>query len=259
MKADAPPVAAVTGAAAGIGEASARAFGQAGYRVAGLDIDRERLTAAMAGLRSAGIDAHAIACDVADAAAVEAAFAVIRRDLGRLDALHSNAGAERYIALADSPVAGIERQLAVNLMGGLLCARAAIPLLAESDRGAIVFTASVQGHLTLPGNVAYAAAKAGLMAAARALAVELGGDGIRVNSVSPGTIDTPMLARALADMNAAGAGEFLDRVRTANALGRIGRPEEVANVVVFLCSAAASYITGEDIVVDGGYLRVKQF
>ena len=122
-----------------------------------------------------------------------------------------------------------------------------------------MLTASVQGHLTLPGCVPYAAAKAGLMAIARALAVELGSDGIRVNTVSPGTIDTPMLRRDLADMNQARPAAFLRKVEGANALGRIGAASEIADVVVFLCSDKASYVTGEDIVIDGGYLRVKKF
>ena len=117
----------------------------------------------------------------------------------------------------------------------------------------------MQGYTTLPGCVAYAACKAGLMAAARALAVEVGGDGVRVNSVSPGTIDTPMLRRDLEGMNVDEADAFLGRVEGANALGRIGRAEEVASAVVWLCSPEASYVTGTDLVVDGGYLRVKRF
>jgi NAD(P)-dependent dehydrogenase (short-subunit alcohol dehydrogenase family) len=120
-------------------------------------------------------------------------------------------------------------------------------------------TASVQAHLTLPGCVPYAAAKAGLIAVARALSVELGPKGIRVNTVSPGTIDTPMLQRSLKGMNRDEITNMLTQTREANALGRIGTPDEVANVVVFLCSEGATYITGEDVVVDAGYLRVKKF
>jgi NAD(P)-dependent dehydrogenase (short-subunit alcohol dehydrogenase family) len=97
------------------------------------------------------------------------------------------------------------------------------------------------------------------MATARALAVELGADAIRVNTVSPGTIDTPMLRRDLADMNSDDLAAFYAKVEGANALGRIGAAYEIADVVVFLCSDKASYVTGEDIVVDGGYLRVKKF
>ena len=127
-------------------------------------------------------------------------------------------------------------QVDVNLMGHLYCAKAALPLLSGAPGGWITSSPpSVQGHVTLPGCVPYAAAKAGLMAVARALAVELGGRGIRVNTVSPGTIDTPMLRRDLAGMDD-GKVQLLAQVRAANALGRVGEAREVADVVVFLCS-----------------------
>ena len=157
------------------------------------------------------------------------------------------------------PIEEMRSQIDVNLMGHLYCAKAALPLLGAASGGSIVFTASVQGHVTLPGCVPYAAAKAGLMAVARALAVELGAKGIRVNTVSPGTIDTPMLRRDLSGMSHEKIDDFLKQVRGANALGRIGEAREIADVVVFLCSERASYITGEDILVDGGFLAVKKF
>jgi NAD(P)-dependent dehydrogenase (short-subunit alcohol dehydrogenase family) len=122
-----------------------------------------------------------------------------------------------------------------------------------------VFISSVQAYVTLPGCVPYAAAKAGLVAAARALAPEVGRHGIRVNAIAPGTIDTPMLHRDLTGMGPEEAGQFLGKVAAANALGRIGRPDEIADVVVFLASAASRYITGATVVVDGGYLAVKTF
>lgn len=250
--------AAVTGAASGIGRATARAFAAAGYRVALLDVDSAGARSQADALAADGYEALAVTCDVASADSVASAFAAVVHRFGRLDALHANAAVERYVALELIPVEEIDRQIGINLVGALLCARAAIPLLAAAGGGSIVFTASVQGYLTLHGNVPYAAAKAGLMAAARALAVEVGDRGIRVNSVSPGTIRTPTLERSLAGMNPTSAAGFLDRVRGASALGRIGEPGEVADVVIFLCSPQASYITGEDIVVDGGYLRVKQ-
>jgi NAD(P)-dependent dehydrogenase (short-subunit alcohol dehydrogenase family) len=253
------PVAIVTGGASGIGAASSRAFGQAGYRVVVADLNGEAAAATASTLRDDGLDATHVRCDVAEPADVDAMFELVRRDDGRLDALHANAGVEGYFLLEEMAVDVLLRQIAVDLTGALLCARGAIPLLAESGGGSIVFTASVQGHLTLPGCVPYAAAKAGLMAAARALAVEVGDRRIRVNSVSPGTIDTPMLRRDLADMNPDQVEGFLDRVRAASALNRIGEAEEVAELVVFLCSSRAAYITGEDIAIDGGYLRVKKF
>ena len=252
-------VAVVTGAAGGIGRASVQAFAEAGYAVAALDLDEAGArrcaeeSAAGAGRRSLGIG-----CDIADWESVERAFARIAEELGRVDALHSNAGSEGYFAFEEIAVAELRRQIDVNLVGHLYCIKAALPLL-ERARGAIVITASVQGHLTLPGCAPYAAAKGGLMAAARALAVELGPKGIRINTISPGTIDTPMLDRSLAGMNTEEVDNLLAGVRGANALGRIGEPREVADVAVFLCSNGASYVTGEDVVVDGGYLRVKKF
>jgi NAD(P)-dependent dehydrogenase (short-subunit alcohol dehydrogenase family) len=249
-------VALVTGAANGIGRASAEAFAGAGYAVVLLDRDGDGARAAAAAL---GEPAIAVECDVSDWDDVRRAFDEVDRAHGRLDALHANAGSEGYYAFEEMPIEELRRQVDVNLMGHLYCLRAALPLLAAAGGGSIVLTASVQGHLTLPGCVPYAAAKAGLMAVARALAVELGPKGIRVNTVSPGTIATPMLDRSLEGMAAEEVEGFLGQVRAANALGRIGEPRDIANVVVFLCSEGAAYVTGEDVVVDGGYLRVKKF
>jgi NAD(P)-dependent dehydrogenase (short-subunit alcohol dehydrogenase family) len=249
-------VAVVTGAAAGIGLACARAFAKAGYLVALLDRDGDGVAAAAAEL---GDGALGIPCDVAAWEDVSAAFGRVGETFGRIDALHSNAGASGYFLFEEMAIEEMRSQIDVNLMGHLYCAKAALPLLSASPSAAIVFTASVQGHVTLPGCVPYAAAKAGLMAVARALAVELGGRGIRVNTVSPVTIDTPMLRRDLAGMSKDQLDGFFAQVRAANALGRVGGADEIANVVVFLCSELASYVTGEDVLVDGGYLAVKKF
>ena len=248
-------VAVVTGAASGIGRASATAFARAGYRLALLDRDAAGLAESLAVVP--GATTHI--CDIADHRQVKQAFGEIGSSHGRIDALHANAGVSTYMPFRELPADQIRRQVELNLVGHLYCVSEALPLLSVPETSAIVFTASVQGHLTLPGCVPYAAAKAGLMSAARALAVEVGEQGIRVNTVSPGTIDTPMLQRDLAGMDKTQAEGFLASVARANALGRIGEPREIAEVVVFLCSEGASYVTGEDIVVDGGYLRVKRF
>ena len=248
-------VAVITGAAAGIGRASAYAFAEAGYRVVLVDRDRNALQACVDEIAGAG--GHV--CDVSDPEQVTETFASIAGSHGRIDALHANAGLSTYSAFADLSADEMQSQIGVNLLGHLYCAKEALPLLLVPDSSAIVFTASVQGYVALPGCVPYAAAKAGLMGAARALAVELGEHGIRVNSVSPGTIDTPMLHRDLIGMDRGQVDDFFERVEQANALGRIGDAREVADIVVFLCSDRAAYVTGEDVVVDGGYLRVKRF
>jgi NAD(P)-dependent dehydrogenase (short-subunit alcohol dehydrogenase family) len=171
----------------------------------------------------------------------------------------ANAAVGLYSDLEEMAEEDIDRVLDVNLKGALTCAQLAIPALRARGGGSIVFVSSVQAYETLRGCVVYGAAKAGLVAAARALAVEVGEHGIRVNGIAPGTIDTPMLQRDLEGMNTADADGFLDRVRGANALGRIGTVEEVADVVVFLVSDAARYVTGTTVVADGGFLAVRTF
>jgi NAD(P)-dependent dehydrogenase (short-subunit alcohol dehydrogenase family) len=177
--------------------------------------------------------------------------------LGGLDVMVANAAVGVYADLAEMREADLDRVIDVNLKGALLSAQLAIPALRERGGGSIVFVTSVQAYATLRSCVAYGAAKAGLVAATRALAVELGADGIRVNAIAPGTIDTPMLARDLDAMNSADADGFLDRVRGANALGRIGTVQEIGDVVAFLVSDAARYVTGATIVADGGFLALK--
>jgi NAD(P)-dependent dehydrogenase (short-subunit alcohol dehydrogenase family) len=184
------------------------------------------------------------------AAAVEAA----RTRFGGLDIVFANAGVSVYEEFELQSEETIDLVLDTNLKGALFCAQLAVPELKRRGGGSIVFVSSVQAYVTLPGCVPYAAAKAGLVAAARALAPEVGRHGIRVNVIAPGTIDTPMLHRDLSGMD-----RFLEQVADANALGRIGRPEEIAEVVLFLASDASRYVTGTTVVVDGGYLTVKKF
>ena len=129
----------------------------------------------------------------------------------------------------------------------------------QNGGGKIVFVSSVQAELSLKGCVVYAAQKAALNSAARTLVLEVGRDNIRVNTVSPGTIDTPMLRRDLAGMNTEQATEFLRSVEAANVIGKIGTPEEVAEVVHYLVSDHSTYVTGTDIIVDGGFRNIKKF
>jgi NAD(P)-dependent dehydrogenase (short-subunit alcohol dehydrogenase family) len=252
-------VAVVTGAGSGIGRACAVAFGAAGAAVVANDLEPDGLDATLAEVDAAGGTAVSTVGDVRSPADVRALVELASSKFGGLDVMVANAAVSRYTNLEQQDEETIDVVLDTDLKGALLCAQAAIPAMRKRGGGSIVFLSSVQGYVTLPGCVPYAAAKAGLAAAARGLAVEVGADGIRVNAVAPGTIDTPMLSRDLAGMNVEEADRFLKRVEGANALGRIGEPREVADVVVFLASGAASYVTGTSVVVDGGYLAVKTF
>lgn len=252
-------VAAVTGAGAGIGRSTSVALAEAGARLVLNDVAPEGLEETLELVREAGSEGIASVGDVSRSDDVRRIVDDAVSTLGGLDVVVANAAVGHYADLEETAESDLDRVLAIDLKGALLCAKHAIPALRARGGGSIVFVTSVQAYATLRGCVVYGAAKAGLVAAARALAVEVGEDGVRVNAVAPGTIDTPMLARDLAGMNPTEAEDFLDRVRAANALGRIGAPEEVADVVVFLASDAARYVTGTTVVVDGGFLAVKRF
>ena len=252
-------VALVTGAGSGIGRAAALALAQAGAGVVVNDLTPDGPDETVAAIHADGGEAAAAVGDVRSRADVAEAVETARDRFGGLDFLLANAAVSVYEALEHQSEETIDLVLDTDLKGALFCAQVAIPELRRRGGGGIVFVSSVQAYVTLPGCVPYAAAKAGLVAVARALAPEVGSDGIRVNAIAPGTIDTPMLHRDLGGMNREEADRFLGQVAAANALGRIGAPEEIADVVVFLASDASRYVTGTSIVIDGGYLTVKKF
>jgi NAD(P)-dependent dehydrogenase (short-subunit alcohol dehydrogenase family) len=252
-------VALVTGAGSGIGRSTAIALAAAGASVVANDLAAGGLDETVGAVEAAGGKAASVTGDVRRREDVAAAIEFVGEHYGGLDIVVANAAVSIYEEFELLAEETIDLVLDTDLKGALLCAQLAIPELRRRGGGSIVFVSSVQAYVTLPGCVPYAAAKAGLVAAARALAPEVGRHGIRVNAIAPGTIDTPMLQRDLSGMNREEADRFVRQVEAANALGRIGRPEEIAEVVVFLASDASSYVTGTTIVADGGYLTVKKF
>ncbi|MEN0073357.1 MAG: SDR family oxidoreductase [Paracraurococcus sp.] len=238
-------VALVTGAARGIGLATARRFLAEGWRVALLDIDASGLEAAVAGL---GAEAAALAlpCDVAEP---EAVFAAVRRaaaQFGRLDALVNNAGTAVFKPLLETTPEEWGRVLAVNLTGPFLTTQAAAPLMAEGGGGAVVNVTSISGLRASTLRVAYGTSKAALAHLTRQQAVELAALGIRVNAVAPGPVETAMA-------KAVHTPEIRRDYHDAIPLARYGLEEELAEVIVFLCGERASYLTGQEIAVDGGF------
>ena len=248
-------VAAVTGSGAGLGRAAALAFARAGASVVCNDVNERSADETRRLIEQEGGRAVVAAGDVSALECVRAIVEAAVSSFGGLDVMHANAAISVYAPLDEMPLDTFDAIIDTNLKGPLLCAREAVAPLRERGGGSIIFVSSVQAFQGLAGCVPYAAAKAGLVAATRTLAVEVGG--IRVNAIAPGTIDTPMLQRDLAPMNVEEREDFVGRVNAANALRRIGRPEEVADAAVFLASDRASYITGSCLVVDGGFLAVK--
>ena len=235
----------VTGAARGIGLATAKRFLQDGWRAVLLDIDSDTLAATMAGL-DAGEQALSIDADVAAADQVEGAPATIKDRFGRLDALINNAGTAVFGPIMETSLDDWSRVLAVNLTGPFLCARAAVPLMLAGGGGSIVNITSISGLRASTLRVAYGTSKAGLAHLTLQQAVELGGLGIRVNAIAPGPVDTAM-ARAVHTP------EIRADYHDAIPLHRYGLEVEIAAAIRFLCSDDASYINGQLLSVDGGF------
>ncbi len=240
-----PKVALVTGAARGIGLATAKRFLADGWRVALLDIDADTLDRTHAALAGAGTSI-ALRCDVADRDGVSKAFAALIQKFGRLDALVNNAGIAIFKPILDVSYEDWSRVLAVNLTGPFLCTQAAAPLMRDCGGGAIVNITSISGLRASTLRTAYGTSKAGLSHLTQQQAIELAALGIRVNAVAPGPVDTAM-AKAVhtPDIRAA--------YHDAIPLNRYGLEEELAEAIFFLCSDRASYITGQTIAVDGGF------
>lgn len=251
-------VAVVTGAGAGLGEASAMCLARAGAAVVVNDLSSEAAEAVTDRICDMGGQAVASSGDAGDWNTARRAVDLAIGEFGRLDVVHANAGVERYLPLEDTSEDDMDFLINVDLKGALALAKFAIPHLRTSGGGSIIFTSSVQATHGLPGCVVYAAAKAGICAAARTLAVEVGQFGIRVNAINPGTHDTPMFRRNFDHYDTDSQQEAIHSIELANALGRIGTAEDIGHAVVFLASEESAYITGTTLVVDGGFSAVKK-
>ncbi len=235
----------VTGAARGIGLATAGKFLAEGWRVALLDIAGELLARAVEGIGK-NAETLALTCDVSDAAAVRSAMAAIEARFGRLDALVNNAGIAVFTPLMETSDADWNRVLEVNLSGPFLCTKAAVPLMRAHGGGAIVNITSISGLRASTLRSAYGTSKAGLAHLTKQLAVELAELNIRVNAVAPGPVDTAMAKQVHTK-------EIRADYHDAIPLNRYGLEEELAEAIYFLCSDRSSYITGQILAVDGGF------
>jgi NAD(P)-dependent dehydrogenase (short-subunit alcohol dehydrogenase family) len=242
-------VALVTGAASGLGLATAKAFAEAGAAVALADIDEKAAQVAAEELKSTGHTVVAIRCNVADEADVAAMVHQAVSAFARLDAAFNNAGIHAPVAeTADVEGDHFDRVIAVNLRGIFNCMKHELRYMREQGSGVIVNCSSQSGFVGIPGLGAYTASKHGVIGLTKAAALEYAPKGIRINAVCPGTTETPMV-KGLIDREPG----RLDAVIKDIPLGRMGHPEEIASAVLWLCSPAASFMVGQTITPDGGY------
>jgi NAD(P)-dependent dehydrogenase (short-subunit alcohol dehydrogenase family) len=243
-------VAVVTGAAAGMGRDTARAFAGAGAAVVLADIGADAVHEAAEELTAAGHDALGVACDVADEAQVAALVDRTFETYGRLDMAFNNAGIMLPVSdAADEPAERFDRVTAINLRGVWASMKHELRVMRAQGSGAIVNCSSLGGLVGNPGRAAYHATKHGVIGLTKSAALEYAPRGVRINAVCPGTIETPMVA----DMLASGELTVEDAI-AGQPIGRLGRGEEIAAAVLWLCSPASSLVLGVALPVDGGYV-----
>lgn len=244
-------VALVTGAGSGLGAESARRLAREGAAVVLTDISAEAGQAVADGIADAGGKALFLTQNVAEEARWAEVVAAALKAFGRLDVLVNNAGVAGGGPLLETTFEAWRQLMDINLDGVFLGMKAAAPVMVEAGAGSIINLSSILGKVGSPGAPAYCASKGGVALLTKATALELAPFGVRVNSVHPGFIETPMVAGALRDVE--NANEMRDIIISRHALGRLGVPREIADGVVFLASDESSFMTGSELVIDGGY------
>jgi len=244
-------VALVTGAGSGLGLATAKAFAESGASVVLADYNEKSARATAEELVASGHKALAIRCDVSDDEQVEAMVHQTVTTFGRLDAAYNNAGIQNVLAdTADTTAEDYDRVMGVNLRGVWSCMKFELQQMRKQGSGTIVNCSSLGGLVGGAERGIYHAAKHGVLGFTKSAALEYAARNIRINAICPGLIQTPMSDQ----MVAAGQGEALKALEKMIPMARVGRPEEIANAVLWLCSDAASYVTGQSISVDGGFI-----
>ena len=247
----------VTGAGSGIGQAIALALAKQGAFVDVLEIDGQAAGETVEQIRSAGGQAEATQCDVADHSQVQDVFDALGQARGGLDCLVNNAGIAHVGNIIDTSEADFDRVMSVNLKGVFNCLKGGVRQMLKSEGGSIVNIASTVATMAINDRLAYSTSKGGVLAMTYAVAKDHLHDNIRCNAVQPGRIHTPFVDGFIAENYPDNQKEMFRKLSDYQPVGRMGKPEEVAAMAVFLCSDEASFITGAPFPVDGGTLYVR--
>lgn len=243
-------VAVVTGAAMGIGRGIATVFAREGARTVVADVNGEEGQATAEALRQDGHEAIFVRVDVSDEAQVKALMDAAVQAYGALHVLVNNAGIGVYTSVPETSREQWDRCLAVNLTGVFLCSKYAIPVIKSSGGGSIINIASVHAYQNVGATAPYAASKAGVVALTRVMAIDHARDGIRVNAICPGWVDTPLVRRIFA--SSPDPEGMRRQVASRQLLGRLGTPEDIGYAALYLASDEASFVTGTSLFVDAG-------
>src|SRR3954470_17697364 len=249
-------VAVVTGAGSGIGAAIARVFARQGATVAAVDREAEAARATSATISAAGGRAFAHTCDVSEAAAVDALFRELTAAHPRLDILVNNAGIAHIGTIEQTTPEDFERLYRVNVFGVYLCARAVVPIMLRQGGGVILNMASIASLIGLPERFAYSMTKGAVLTMTRSIAVDYVKRGIRCNCLCPARVHTPFVDGYLARNYPGREAEMMKVLSEYQPIGRMGQPEEIAQLALYLCSDEAGFVTGQAYPIDGGVTAV---
>ena len=243
-------VALVTGASSGIGRSTAIAFAREGASVAVLDVDEQGAQATVEAIVDEGLKGQFFKCDVSNEAEVKDVFKQVKEQYGNVDVAFNNAGIEGEQAItADSNTENLDKLLNINVKGVYFCLREELKMMQEQGGGAVVNCSSVAGLIGFPGLPHYVTSKHGVVGLTKNVALEYAQQNIRANAVSPGPIETPMIDRIMSEDES-----VKQKILAGVPMGRIGKPWEVAEAVIWLCSEKASFVNGQVLAVDGGWV-----
>jgi 2-keto-3-deoxy-L-fuconate dehydrogenase len=247
-------VAVVTGAGSGIGEAIATLFARQGAQVAVLDLDEAAAKKVVEAIHTSGGKAAAWACDVSDPARVRIVFDDIVARLARIDILVNNAGVPGIGDIVNTTVDDFDRVFRVNVKGVFLCAQAAVEQMLKQGAGVILNMASIASHVGLPDRFTYSMSKGAVHTMTMSIAIDYVKKGIRCNCIAPARIHTPFVDGYLAKNYPGREREMFEKLSQTQPIGRMGKPEEVAHLALYLCSEEAAFVTGQSYPIDGGFL-----